>query len=470
MTPALDAPALAGIEAVLRETAGITFTGGTRSSLPMSVAAAARELDLAAEEFVDRVQLRDEAALTALVDHAVIPETYFFRHHEHFRALTRTLLPSLAQRPSLRIWSAGCATGEEPYSLAIALLAAGRKAGDDTVLGTDVSPRLLARARLARYGRWSLRRVPEGIPTRFLRDSGGLVEVGDEVRRVVSFRRHNLIAERPPLSSCDLVVCRNVLIYFETALARRVVGELVGAVRPGGWLILGSTESPLAAGFEVEPVEVDGATLFRRTAPGETHRDTRAWPAPHRERTHTHPRSRAAEKRDTRGGVSPSPAGTARPPVSPTPAVSAPAASAPDVSAPPAETSPRAPGPGAAASPYHRALAAAEGGRLDEALALAREAAADLAAPAHLLLALLAETAGDDDAALAAVRRALYLDPDDPLAHATLARLHARAGRDDEARRSRANALAALGGRDDGELLPGPSPITAGALRRALRS
>jgi chemotaxis protein methyltransferase CheR len=466
MTPALDAPALAGIEAVLRETAGITFTGGTRSSLPMSVAAAARELDLAAEEFVDRVQLRDEAALTALVDHAVIPETYFFRHHEHFRALTRTLLPSLAQRPSLRIWSAGCATGEEPYSLAIALLAAGRKAGDDTVLGTDVSPRLLARARLARYGRWSLRRVPEGIPTRFLRDSGGLVEVGEEVRRVVSFRRHNLIAERPPLSSCDLVVCRNVLIYFETALARRVVGELVGAVRPGGWLILGPAEAPLAAGFEVEPVEMDGATLFRRTVPGENHRPVRAWPAPLRERPR--PRSRSRETQETRGGwdVSPSTSSAQAEPARPPAGGAAPDVSAPDVSAPPAGESPRAI---ATASPYHRALVAAEGGRLDEAQALAREAAADLAAPAHLLLALLAETAGDDDAAFASARRALYLDPADPLAHATLARLHARAGRDDEARRSRANALAALRDRDDGELLPGPAPITVGALRRALR-
>jgi chemotaxis protein methyltransferase CheR len=462
--PALEDPAMAIAEAVLRERAGLTFSGGNRGALPMSVAGAARELNLAPADFLERVRLRDEAALTALVDFAVIPETYFFRHHEHFAALTRTLLPSLAGRPSLRIWSAGCATGEEPYSLAIALLAAGRRAGDDTVLGTDISPRLLARARLGRYGRWSFRRVPEGIPTRFLRDRGGLVEVGEEVRRVVSFRRHNLIAEPPPLSACDLLVCRNVLIYFETELARRVVAGLVGAVRPGGWLILGPAEAPLASGLEVEPVEVDGATLFHRTAPGATRPAARAQTSrPLRHTPRRAPGFPAAGRRSHVTGVSDSPDAAAAA-VSPRPPPAPPSRPpGPGAKPPPAAPSP------APATAYARALAAAEAGRLDEALALAREAAGALEAPPHLLLALLAETAGDDGGALVSVRRALYLDSTDPLAHAALARLLARAGRDDEARRSRANALAALGDRDDAELLPGPAPITAGALRRALR-
>lgn len=453
----LDGPGLADLEALLRDECGLTLADGIRGSLGPSVTAAAAGLGLPLDAFLRRLGAHDARAIAALVDHAVVAETYFFRHPEHFRVLADRLLPALADRASLRIWSAGCASGEEPYSLAIALLEAGRAPGADLVLGTDVSERLLARARVGRYGRWSFRHLAPALLERYFRAGEETFAVAERVRRAVTFRRHNLVAEPPPLPDCDLIVCRNVLIYFAPELARRVLAGFVDALRPGGALLVGPAETPLAIGLDVEWEELDGASLFRRPVAGT------AKPPP---------RSGA----NRRGDPSRRPHAPARwrPAPVESPAGQASAVPAPEAPPPPAPSAP-APDPGASAAAggaalpaYDRALRAARDGRFDEALALANEAARELSAPAHLLVALLADAGGDAETALAAVRRALYLDAGDALAHATLARLLDRAGRPEEARRSRSNARLALADRPDDEPLPGPAPLTVGALRRAL--
>lgn len=187
-------------------------------------------------------------------------ETSFLRHREQLEAL-RVLLPTLDQGAPLHCWSAGCASGAEPLSLAMLLRESGRRG--DRILATDLSAAELASAGAARYGEWMLRRLDPARRARwFRRDDRGWEPV-EELRRMVEYRLHDLRGE-PPAGRFDLVACRNVLIYFDGAGALRAMERLLSAVRPGGLLLLGPVELPLARTLSAEPVRVGGATLLRR--------------------------------------------------------------------------------------------------------------------------------------------------------------------------------------------------------------
>lgn len=187
-------------------------------------------------------------------------ETCFLRHGEQLEAL-RSLLPSLDQGGPLLCWSAGCASGAEPLSLAMLLREAGRSG--DRILATDSSAAELGAARAACYGDWTLRRVDEGRRARWFLPTGAGWRPVAELREMVEYRLHDLRSDPPPWGF-DLVVCRNVLIYFDGAGALRALDRLLSAVRPGGLLLLGPVELPLARSLPAEPVRVGGATLLRR--------------------------------------------------------------------------------------------------------------------------------------------------------------------------------------------------------------
>jgi chemotaxis protein methyltransferase CheR len=430
------------VETALRDACGITLTAGLRGALAEACLKAAHAVGSDVQRFVARLLARDERALAALVEFSVVQETYFFRHPEQFALLRAALLDRHPRDRPLAIWSAGCATGEEPYSLAMALRDAGRSGSGDRVLGTDVSSRSLAVAREGVYGEWSLRRLDPETRERHFEARPPLVAVRPEVRAAVELRRHNLVRDEPPATGLDLVVCRNVLIYFDGVTATKVAARLVSALAPGGLLLLGPVEVPIAEGLGVERMDLEGATAFRRVerparAPGPP-------PAPARRTAGAPRRARAA-----------APSVPAPPPRS-TPAA-APAAPADDAVA------------ASARSGFERAREAARGGDLPAAERIAREAAArELSPEAYLLVSMAAEARGDVAAAVDAVRRALYLDPTLAMAHAALVPLYARLGQDDEAARARRNALRALDGVDDAAELRGVEAITAGALRSAL--
>jgi chemotaxis protein methyltransferase CheR len=243
--------------------AGLSLSAGLRTTLRQAVLAAARQLGLAPAALARRAAAGEEAALDALAGQAVVGETSFWRHAEGLAALTARLAP----RPGpLRLWSAGCASGEEPYGLAMALLEAGRAGRGDRILATDLSAAALRTARAGRYGERPLRRLPPALAARWLSTSGGLAEVAPAVRALVALRRHNLL-DAPPEDGFDAVVCRNVLIYFEPEVARRALGRLAGALAPGGLLLLGPVELPLAHGAGLEWLEQGGAVLLRRPGP-----------------------------------------------------------------------------------------------------------------------------------------------------------------------------------------------------------
>jgi chemotaxis protein methyltransferase CheR len=259
-----SSPDLAAVGRVLAETCGLSLSSGLRRALRDGLAAAAAAVDEDPATFAGRVLRRDRDAVEALVEHAVVLETYFFRHPEQIAALGQHVL----RRPGpLSIWSAGCATGEEPYTLAIALLEAGRAGTGDRILATDVSERALAAARAGTYGAWSLRRLPPRLVERWF-SGDAQRRVVPAVRELVDFRRHNLLSEPPPGGPFDVVLCRNVLIYFDPSVAAEVLVRLVPVLRPGGLLLLGPVELPIAAAIAVEWVDEGGATLLRRPASG----------------------------------------------------------------------------------------------------------------------------------------------------------------------------------------------------------
>lgn len=433
MRPAGQAAAalpLPDLERALERACGVALSPGVRGTLADAFHRAAREAGTGPAPFLRRVLAGERRSVSLLVEHAVVGETYFFRHPEQLAAVARRLLRGQPADRPLHVWSAGCASGEEPYTLAMLLLEAGRAGARDRILATDVSARALEAGRAGHYGEWSMRRLDPALRRRHFTPVGPRLAVSAAVRAPVEFRRHNLVCDLPPGADFDLVCCRNVLIYFSPATAAAVLARLVEALRPGGWLLVGPVETPLLAGLPVERHEEDGATLLRRPVAGG--------------------RAGAALARPT---ARPGGPGDAAPPRS--------------AAAPPLEVPPPC-GPEGAAG-FGAARQAARDGELARAEQLAREAAERDGCPeSYLLLAMAAEARGDDAGALEALRRALYLEPGLAQAHAALVPLFTRLGRPDEAARARRNALDAIDELDDAAALRGVEPLTAGALRRAL--
>lgn len=448
---------LAEVERVLEEACGLTLSPGIRRTLGDAFTRAARDLRLAPEPFLGRLRAREHRAVTTLVEAAVVGETYFFRHPEQLAAIRQLAIAATPRERPLAIWSAGCATGEEPYTLAMELLDAGRIGVGDHILATDVSSRALAVAKEARYGEWSLRRLDPVVRNRHFESQPPQVLVRPQIRAMVEFRRHNLVREPAPATGFDLVVCRNVLIYFNPPTASLVVEKLAVTLAPGGILVLGPVEAPLATTPDLERIELDGVTVFR--APG-----GRPLPLPARTRSASADRARgerarAAEKLadGKRHGGKKQAAAPHPPPVA--------------VEAPPAPTPPSPPPAVTDLSSLEAARDAARRGDLPAAEELARSAATrELCPEAWLLVSMAADARGDLAAAVDAVRRALYLDPGLALGHAALVPLYARLGLAEEAARARRNALEALAGLDDAAPLRGVEAITAGALRSALEA
>lgn len=428
------AVALGEIERILYRACGLVPSPGLRRVLPDGCLKAARALAMEGPEFLARLYAGEARCVTALVEASVVAETYFFRHPEQFELLRAELLVPAGERP-LAAWSAGCATGEEAYSVAMAMLAAGRGSQADRVVATDVSARSLRVAREGAYGPWSLRKLDPGVRRRwFDPPSGREARVVPVVRERVEFRVHNLLRDPPPAEAFDLVVCRNVLIYFDPPTAAAVAAKLLSAVRPGGLLLLGPVEAPFADGLDAIRIDAAGTCAWRRVSPG------------------------AARPRARR--PTPVPARPARPRPVATPAA-APAA--------PAGTQPAPPAAPAAPRAIDAARAAARRGDLAEAERIARDAAMlDLCPESWLLLAQAAESRGDVPGAVDAARKALYLDPELAMAHAALVPLYARLGLPDESSRARRNALRAIEDVDDDAPLRGADGTTAGALRLAL--
>jgi len=255
--PSITDEEFALFQRLIQSEAGIHLAPMKKTLLVGRLSRRLRELGVPSFSRYLKLVKADEAERVRMLDCICTNETHFFREPKHFELLDGRLSAEwqaeadAGLRPRrIRVWSAACSTGEEPYSLAMALLAhfPPGSGWEVEILATDLSTRVLERAREAI---WPAEKAEE-IPVRrlkafMLRGVGareGKIAAGPELRRVVRFARVNLSEERWPVGGpFDAVFCRNVLIYFGQALKHRVVARLIEHLAPGGYLFLGHAES-----------------------------------------------------------------------------------------------------------------------------------------------------------------------------------------------------------------------------------
>lgn len=389
----------------------------------------------------------NEGQMRILANHLTIGETYFWREPRVLEALEEWILPELirvrARNRRLRIWSAGCSTGEECYSIAIAL----RRTlpviddWDIRILATDINTDTLRKAAVGRYGEWSFRNAPPWlIDEYFHRGSDGEFSILPEIRKMVDFAYVNLAEEEYPsqtngTSDLDMIFCRNVLMYSSSERAALIVQNLHRALVEGGWLIVGASELSQSLFRSFACVRFPDAIVYRKEANAPHPVAAPVLEAPIARESMV----RQAEKSafELRAGEPPPPAD----------ALETRRASASSV----------------------RALA--DRGKLSDALALCEKAIVDdsLGAGLRYLEATILLELGREEEAVASLRGTLYLDPDHVPAHFTMGVLAMRRGDLVSGRRCLENALALLEARGDEDIVSESEGLTAGGLREIIR-
>ncbi|MFW5708974.1 MAG: CheR family methyltransferase [Chloroflexota bacterium] len=203
------------------------------------------------ESFVDKLERTDETAEVwqQLIDELTIGETYFLRDRSHFNMLQDFIIPQIVHRKretgelAIDIWSAGCATGEETYSLAILLTESIPDISRWTIrlIGTDVNARALLTARRGIYRQWAFRHTATKFQEQYFQRAERGLQIRPEIQQFVHFQQHNLLLE-PPVQQVDLVLCRNVLLYFSDSQAQRAENNMTAVIDTDGWLLLGKSE------------------------------------------------------------------------------------------------------------------------------------------------------------------------------------------------------------------------------------
>ncbi len=214
-----------------------------------------------------------------LVELCTTKETYFFREQYQLDAYREEILPALfranQKKRSLTVWSAGCSSGEEAYTVAIQLLESGLFADWEVrIFGSDISRKMLQIARRARYGKNSFRSAEPRLLRRWFREVEGQYEVKDEVKSLVRFGQINLIdgAQSHLVGDVDVIFCRNVLIYFDLSSRRKVLDGLYQKLLPGGYLCLGHSETLLNVTTAFELVHLKNDLVYRRPLDPESRR------------------------------------------------------------------------------------------------------------------------------------------------------------------------------------------------------
>jgi chemotaxis protein methyltransferase CheR len=465
--------AMFALAALLKERVGLHVRPEGHAALRLAVAARLDELaEVPDGDAYLRILVGEDGddELRRLLPLVTVGKTSFFRDERQFRALD-ALLPRLLARPRgggrrLAIWSAGCATGEEPYSIAMSLAEAGADPTHVEILATDVNPEAVAHAARGFYEPRRLRDIPDALRARYFDLEGERPQVRPALRRFLGgIRSHNLVSAVFPRPSdgggWDIIFCRNVIIYFDTSTTQQVLTLFHGNLVPGGYLFLGYSESlfRLFEGFEL--TEVAGAFVYRRPeirmTPIPVYRPVRPQlplpPSP--------PRVKHVDTRPPAdGAVTPAPLGAS--------ATSAEGPLAPQQFLDGAIALFAEGRFGAARELLERWIE--KGGedlavRLtlanlygilrqpDQARAcyLAALSLEPLSAEAHLFYGIHLITTGEHDGAALELSRALFLDPDLALAHYYLGRCREAQRDPDRARLAYRNAVEAYRRRPDGK-------------------
>lgn len=205
--------------------------------------------------------------LAALIDTIVVNESYLFRETGQLKLVTRELIPSMVRaKGRARVWSAACASGEEPFSLAM-MLRDSEALENVEIIATDVSERCLERARRGVLSQRAIRPIaPSPVGTRWFQSQEGQIRIAPEIVSAVHFRRMNLLdrASIEALGKFDVIFCRNVLIYFSEPTSTEIIATLHNALVPGGILFVGVSESLLRLSTPLVCEEKEGVFFYRR--------------------------------------------------------------------------------------------------------------------------------------------------------------------------------------------------------------
>ena len=447
------------IALLLEREAGLWWSPGRVGALTRAIGDHAARLTGGSEDaFADLLE-SDAGALDDLISDVTVGETYFFRDPGQFEILRNHVLPALlsAHGSALRFWSAGCASGEEAYSLAIT----SAEAGVDLtfpVLGTDISRAALQRAEQARYRAWSFRGLSDDVLARYFEHEGGLLRPRDAFRARVRFEWLNLNAAAYPsfysgIAGMHLIFCQNVLIYMTRDAIAVIARKLYDALAPGGWLFTGASDPQLLEHAPFALRSVDGRLFYQRTDGGALP-SVAAWAA--------------------------SPARWSMPAAVAAPEeVAPPEDVAPEEVAPPEDVGP----PAAAGQAGPEAVDAravddliarvqlmADAGRHSDAMKLVEEASRVVPDSAELqyLTAVILLERGEHDAAAKAARRACYLDPGLVVASIALGSALRHAGDLRGARGAYRRARAQLAEGDETDLVRLADGERVGGLRRTV--
>jgi chemotaxis protein methyltransferase CheR len=266
----ISVPDFQYVAGLVRQRSAIDLQPGKEYLVESRLAPVARDLgerDVTA--LVSRLRRGDEALAATVVDALTTNETSWFRDAHPFQAFSRRLLPEVAETSTTRqitIWSAACSSGQEAYSLAMLLTEwLPMHPGFSTrIVGTDISSKMVERARSGRYSQLEVNRgLPASHLVKYFDQSGREWVVKPNLRAMARFERGNLAAPAYGVPTCDIVFLRNVLIYFDIATKRTVLGHVRKVLRPGGFLVLGGAESTLSLDSAFQRMELDKAVVFQ---------------------------------------------------------------------------------------------------------------------------------------------------------------------------------------------------------------
>jgi chemotaxis protein methyltransferase CheR len=498
MTPHLNDTVLHDLSHLLGEKMGIHFPRERWKDMERGINAAARELGYKEIQSFINGLLASELSRTQfefLASHLTVGETYFFREPKSFDAIGQQVISQLINKRSgkdqhLRIWSAGCATGEEPYSLAILLyqLIPDLTDWNISILATDINPRFLQKAEQGVYSKWSFRGVPDRIVNKYFTvNADGKFRIHPQIKRLVTFNYLNLAEDVYPsltnsTNGMDLILCRNVLMYFGMPRVKQVVDNLRRCLIDGGYLAVSSVEMSHVLFSAFEPVTYHDVTLYRKT-------------------------DSCIEKHDYVMDCSFLPLTEERHTVNADPAdILMELLSTPDKDAPlPAQDTPQtetektesgrdditglyrqghyaevisiltvrlAESPQDAISMALMARALANQGQLAEARQWCEKAISHnkLDAACYYLLATIQQECDQTNDAVTTLKRVLYLDPEMVLAHFALGNIARSQGRTLEAVRHFTNTLGLLKQYQPGDVLPESEGMTAQRLREIIEA
>jgi chemotaxis protein methyltransferase CheR len=398
--PALSTAQFQTLAGNIAEYSGFLMDSSRHRSLESALAVRMETLGI--DDVRLYLQQLDNGELHRLTELVVNHETQFFRTPAHHRALREEILPTLHRERSgtqpLRCWSAGCATGEEPYSLAISVLSTlGEPLPRQVEIhATDISAQALAKAQLGRYRGRTLMNIAQDELQRYFTPDHSYQVVRPEVRGLIQFEQHNLHTPVPIWArSLDIIFCQNVTIYFSIDVCRELMGRFFEVLQPGGYLFLGFSETLWRIFDRFETVEIAGAFVYRKPVP----------------RTNVlRARFEQRERSERPAARPPQPSATEQPPTRES--RSQPRQQSLHENHRPAPARQTRPTPPAAPSALEQGLAQLQAGLLDDALQSLQQIRPDESTYAQALAAIarIHANRGDWEQASAAAKRAIERD------------------------------------------------------------